>query len=80
MMQTGCGVWADTVLDLKEDRQGMLQKSFMVPFMSTAAMMRCRGCVIALTEPGGGPINKEDVTISTFKGGMSSQVTKSFAS
>lgn len=50
MLQTDSGVWVDVVSDLKEHRQVVLQKSFIVPFMSTAAMMRSRGCDIALTE------------------------------
>lgn len=57
MPQTDCGFWVDTVLDLKEQRQAILQKSFIVPLTSTAAMMRSRGCFIALTERGGEIIN-----------------------
>ncbi len=57
MLQTDCGVWVDAVLDLKEHRQVVLQKSFIVPFMSTAAMMRSRGRDIALTEEGGEMMN-----------------------
>lgn len=57
MLQTACVVWGDTVLDLKEDTQVKLQKSFIVPLMSTTAMMRSRGCDIALTEEAGEMIN-----------------------
>lgn len=52
MLQSCCGVWVDPALDLKERRQVVLQKSFIVPLMSTTAMMRSRGCDIALTEQG----------------------------
>ncbi|TNN51931.1 hypothetical protein EYF80_037838 [Liparis tanakae] len=37
------GAWVDPASDLKDSRQAGLQKSFMVPLMSTAAMMRSRG-------------------------------------
>lgn len=47
-LQADCVVWVNTTLDLKEDRQEMLQKSFIVPLTSTAAMMRSWGSVIAL--------------------------------
>lgn len=39
-LQADCVVWVSTALDLKSDRQVMLQKSFIVPLTSTAAMMR----------------------------------------
>lgn len=48
MLQTDFCVWVDA--DLKELKQAGLQKSFIVPLVSTAAMMRSRGCDIALIE------------------------------
>lgn len=48
MLQTDFCVWVDA--DLKELKQARLQKSFIVPLVSTAAMMRSRGCDIALIE------------------------------
>lgn len=40
LLQTDGGVWLDSGLDLKELKQVTVQKSFIVPLVSTAAMMR----------------------------------------
>lgn len=48
MLQTDCRDCLDAVLDLKDTRQAILQKSFIVPSISTAAMMRSSGCRITL--------------------------------
>lgn len=40
LLQTNGGVWLDSGLDLKEHKQVTLQKSFKVPLVSTAAVMR----------------------------------------
>lgn len=50
MQQAVCSVCEDLLLDLNEDRQVTLQKSSIVPLVSTAAMMRSRGCDIALKD------------------------------
>lgn len=50
MLHSDCCVLVDTVLDLKDAKQVTLQKYFMVPLMSTTAMMRSNSCVIALKE------------------------------
>lgn len=48
MLQIDCGDCLDAALDLKDARQAILQKSFIVPLISTAAMMRSSGCRITL--------------------------------
>lgn len=48
MLQTDCGDCLDAALDLKDARQATLQKSFIVPLISTAAMIRSSGCRITL--------------------------------